>query len=258
LIVRFPANWKHLAPGGVTDELVSFLDFAPTMLSLAGVEIPGYMQGSVFLGDKAAAPRRYVHAARDFHDSADFDTSRMVRDARYHYIRNFMPHIGWDAIQYSWKQAPHMLEEWRQAAEAGKLEADTRQACFFRRIKPVEELYDTQADPWQMRNLAGDPAHEQTLARMRAECERWMLENRDLGLLSQYELYVRSKQDSPLEMGADPTRNPIRQLLVAANLTTLPELSASLKADDCAVRRWGALEVAGDRPAHLVGLCGRQ
>ena len=126
LIVRIPKKWASLAaaqPGTVSDRLVSFVDFAPTMLSLAGVPIPGDMQGSVFLGPKAGEPRRYVYAARDFHDSADFDTSRMVRDARFYYIRNFMPQIGWDAIQYSWQKAPYMLEEWRQHAQAGKLKA---------------------------------------------------------------------------------------------------------------------------------------
>jgi hypothetical protein len=250
LVIRFPAKWAQLAPslpGSESDRLVSFVDFAPTMLSLAGVEFPGIMQGSVFLGPKADEPRRHVFAARDFHDGADFDTSRMVRDERFHYIRNFMPHIGWDAIQYSWKQAPHMLEQWRQAAEAGQLKADTRQAAFFRRGKPDEELYDTASDPWQMHNLAGDPAHQATLKRMRGECERWMLGNRDLGLLSQYELYVRSAEDSPLEMGADPARNPIRELLDAATLANrrdpagIAQLDELLKAEDGAVRRWGAL-----------------
>jgi len=262
LIIRFPKKWERLAPsspGSVSDRLVSFLDFAPTMLSLTGVEIPGYMQGAAFLGPNGGAPRRYVFAARDFHDGADFDTSRMVRDARFHYIRNFMPHIGWDAIQYSWQKAPHMLEEWRQLAEAGKLKPDTRQACFFRRTKPVEELYDMQGDPWQMRNLAGDPQDKETLERMRTECERWMVENRDLGLLSQYELYVRSQKDSPLEMGADPKRNPIRQLLAAANLANrcdaaaIPQLRELLKADDGAVRRWGALGLLALREKAAPG-----
>lgn len=258
LIIRFPKKWSHLAPsppGSVSDRLVSFIDFAPTMLSLSGAEIPESVQGIAFLGLHAGQPRRYLFAARDFHDSADFDTSRMVRDAQFHYIRNFMPHIGWDAIQYSWRQAPHMLDEWRQAAEAGKLNADSRQAAFFRRSKPVEELYDIAADPAQMHNLANDPAHQPTLQRMRAECERWMVENRDLGLLSQYELYVRSQQDSPLEMGEDPARNPIRRLLGAANLanrgdaSAIPQLCELLKADDGAVRRWGAIGLLalGDR-----------
>jgi arylsulfatase A-like enzyme len=249
LIIRFPNKWAHLAASlpGVSEQLVSFVDFAPTMLSLAGVKIPGYMQGTVFLGLQAGPPPQYLFAARDFHDGADFDTSRMVRDGRFHYIRNFMPHLGWDAIQYSWKQAPHLLEQWRQAAEAGKLKADTRQAGFFCRTKPVEELYDVVGDPAQMRNLAGDPQHQVTLERMRAACERWMLENRDLGLLSQYELYVRSEKDSPLEMGMDPVRNPIRPMLAAADwanrrdAAAIPPLCELLKADDGAVRRWGAL-----------------
>jgi len=250
LIIRFPKKWAHLAPSGpgtVSDRLVSFLDFAPTVLSLAGVEAPGYMQGSAFLGPHAGEPRRFVFAARDFHDNADFDTSRMVRGSRFHYVRNFMPHLGWDAIQYSWQQAPFLLEEWRQCAVAGTLQADTRQAAFFRRTKPVEELYDTASDPYQLRDLAGDPQHQTTLQEMRAECERWMVENRDLGLLSQYELYMRAERDSPLEMGADPARNPIRQLLDAANVANrrdpadLARLCELLKASDSALRRWGAL-----------------
>jgi arylsulfatase A-like enzyme len=250
LLVRFPKRWAHLAPsppGSVSQRLVSFLDFAPTVLSLAEVDIPGFMQGTAFFGPKAGEPRRYVFASRDFHDGADFDTSRMVRDARFHYVRNFIPHVGWDAIQYSWQKAPHMLQQWRQSAESGKLKPDTRQACFFRRTKPVEELYDARNDPFQMRNLASDPRHQETLQRMRAECERWMVENRDLGLLSQYELYVRSERDSPLETGADPKRNPVRRLLDAANLANqcdaaaIPKLRGLLTADDAAVRRFGAL-----------------
>ena len=251
LLIRFPKKWAHLAPSGpgtVNDRLVSFVDFAPTFLSLAGVKIPGNMQGSAFLGPKAGAPRRHVFAARDFHDSADFDASRMVRDERFYYIRNLMPHIGWDEIQYGWQQAPFMLSEWGEYAKAGKLKLpDSRQGCFFRQRKPVEELYDMQSDPWQLHNLAGDPPHKETLERLRAECERWMVENRDLGLLSQHELYARSEKDSPLEMGADPKRNPIRQLLDAANIAnrsdpaSLPQLRELLKANDGAVRRWGAI-----------------
>jgi len=250
LLVRVPKKWEHFAPskrGSVNDHLVSFLDFAPTMLSLAGVPIPGYMQGVTFLGPKAGAARQRVFAARDFHDSADFDTSRAVRDRQFHYIRNFMPQQGWDAILYSWEQAPYLLEEWREQAAAGKLKGDSRQSGFWRRNKPVEELYDVEKDPNQLRNLAGDPQFGKTLERMRGECERWMVENRDLGLLSQYELYVRSEQDSPLQMGLDPKRNPVKRLLAAANLANrrdpaaISQLLALLKDGDCSVRRWGAI-----------------
>lgn len=250
LLVRVPKKWQHFTPskrGSVNGQLVSFLDFAPTMLSLVGLEVPGYMQGVAFLGPRAGATRQRVFAARDFHDNADFDTSRAVRDQRFHYIRNFMPQQGWDAILYSWEKAPYLLEEWRQRAAAGKLNAGARQACFWRRSKPPEELYDVEKDPCQMHNLAGDPRFKEVLKRMRTECERWMVGNHDLGLLSQYEVYVRSEQDSPYQMGLDPKRNPVERLLAAANLAnqrvpaTLAQLLDLLKSDDCAVRRWGAI-----------------
>lgn len=249
LIVRAPEKWKDLMPeaaGSASDRLVSFLDFAPTVLALAGVEAPDQMQGRPFLGPRAGE-RAYAFAARDFHDGADFDTSRMVRDRRFHYIRNFMPQQGWDAIQYSWQQAPYMLEQWRQEAASGKLQADTRQACFFRRTKPAEELYDVERDPYQMHNLAADGRHREDLERMRSQCEQWMVENRDLGLLSQYELYTRSEKDSPYEMGRDPKRNPVKHLLEAANTANrcdpaaIPRLVELLGDDDSAVRRWGAI-----------------
>ena len=104
-----------------------------------------------------------------------------------------------------------------------------------------------QADPSQLHNLAGDPQQQATLGRLRGECESWMVENRDRGLLSQYELYARSEPDSPLEAGQDPKRNPIRQLLAAANLANqcdtaaIPRLRELLKADDGAARRWGVI-----------------
>jgi arylsulfatase A-like enzyme/HEAT repeat protein len=250
LLIRVPPKWQRVAaapPGSVSDRLVSFLDFAPTVLSLCGVPVPASMQGAAFFGPAAGAPRAYVYAARDFHENADFDTSRMVRDRRFHYIRNFMPHLGWDAILYSWESAPFMLESWRQEEAAGRLRSDTRQACFWRKTKPVEELYDMEQDPWQMHNLAGLPQHQPTLERLRAECERWMTENRDLGLLSQYEFYTRAAADTPLQMGADPQRNPVGRLLAAANLAnratpeSLPALLDLLRDRDAAVRRWGAI-----------------
>ena len=250
LIVRIPKKWQHLVtvnPGTGNEKLVSFLDFTPTVLTLASVPIPGDKQGVAFLGPQASSARTYVYAARDFHDNADFDTSRMVRDNRFHYIHNFMPHIGWDAILYSWQRAPAMLDSWRQQAADGKLLGNTREACFWRKTKPVEELYDTQQDPWQMRNLADDPQYHPVVKRLRAACERWMVENRDLGLLSQYELYRRSEKDSPYAMGLDPQRNPVQRLLAAANLAgrrdpaALPALLVLLKDDDCAIRRWGLI-----------------
>ena len=96
LMVRFPARYQHLAPlppGGRTDRLVSFVDFAPTMLSLIGLPVlPEPMQGRPFLGPLDTAPRRYVFGASSRVDEV-YETSRCVRDRRYKYIRHFLPHL---------------------------------------------------------------------------------------------------------------------------------------------------------------------
>jgi len=250
LLVWIPPKWRaagQATPGTVTDRLVSFVDFAPTTLALAGVKIPQWMEGAPFLGPQPGAERKYVYAARDFHDTSDFDTSRMVRDERFHYIRNFMPQIGWDAIDYSWTRAPYMLESWRRATLAGLTNPTNRQSAFSRSSKPMEELYALASDPFQLNNLAGDPKYAADLKRLRAECRRWMLAEHDLGLLSQYELYRRSRPDSPYEMATDLKRNPTAKMLDAADLANacdaknLHPLQQLMQDDDGAVRRWAAI-----------------
>ena len=97
LIVRFPGGHRKAAPapaGRTCQRLVSFVDFAPTVLSLGGVKVPAHMQGTAFLGDQAAPPRKYVYAIRD-RMAERYDTVRVVRDSRYQYLRNFAPHRSW-------------------------------------------------------------------------------------------------------------------------------------------------------------------
>ena len=121
LIVRVPPRYEHLAPpatGGQTDQLVSFVDFAPTVLNLAGVPVPPYMQGQPFLGQTPAAPREYVFATHSRVDEA-YDMSRCVRDKRYKYIRNFMPHLPYVQPSDYCDQAEIMQELRRVAKEGG-------------------------------------------------------------------------------------------------------------------------------------------
>ena len=94
LVIRFPEKYRHLAPaapGGTVDKLVSFVDFPPTMLSLTGLPIPGYMQGRAFLGPAKGEARQYIFGARDRVDEV-LEIARTVSDGRYQYIRNYMPH----------------------------------------------------------------------------------------------------------------------------------------------------------------------
>lgn len=193
LIVRVPETYRQLAyaddpaalaPGTAWGDLVSFVDFAPTTLSLAGGRVPGHMQGKAFLGGQKTAPRKYVFAARDRMDEA-YDLIRAVRDKRFKYIRNFMPHItrGQD-IEYM-NQMPTMRTMRRLHAE-GTLSGPALD--YFRPEKPVEELYDTQADPHEIDNLAGRDEHEETLWRMRGALDEWMRNIVDVGLIPEPDL----------------------------------------------------------------------
>jgi uncharacterized sulfatase len=188
LIVRVPEKWRAAAmpdnpdalqPGGANDELVAFVDFAPTMLSLAGVEIPKRMQGRAFLGRQKGKPREYVYGARDRMDEA-YDLIRTVRDKRFRYIRNHMWQVSRAQTISYMDQMPTMQEMRRLHAE-GKLQGSQTQ--YFEPTKPVEELYDTAADPHEVNNLAGDPAYRDVLERMRQAQSMWCRETMDVGLI---------------------------------------------------------------------------
>lgn len=246
LLVRFPKKWQHLAPaapGGTTDRLVSFVDFAPTVLSLCGVALPPHLQGVAFLGGQAGPPRDYVHAIRD-RMAERFDLVRVVRDRRYQYHRNFMPHLGWSQFVSYTEEMPTM-KAWRRLAASGGLSGPP--ARYFAESKPVEELYDNETDPHQLANLAADPEHRETLERLRAECVRWMKATGDLGLLPEHEMRARSAGVTPWEAAADPEKNPLEALLAAADLANARDpgnagrLAALLQSGDAALRWWGAL-----------------
>ncbi|MBM3891404.1 MAG: hypothetical protein FJ388_20010, partial [Verrucomicrobia bacterium] len=217
LLVRFPKKWQHLAPaapGQTADRLVSFVDFAPTVLSLCGVKLLPHLQGTAFLGEQAGKPREFVHAIRD-RMAERFDCVRVVRDRRYQYHRNFMPHLSWSQFISYTEEMPTM-KVWRQMAGEGKLSGPP--ARYFSPTKPVEELYDNETDPNQVKNLAADPKHRETLERLRAECVRWMRTTGDLGLLPEHEMLLRAEGSTPWEIATDPRKNPLDELLDAANL----------------------------------------
>jgi uncharacterized sulfatase len=197
LIVRWPGQ---LQPGSTSDELVAFVDLAPTVLSLAGVELPLRLQGRAFLGPKKAAPREYIFAARDRMDET-LDIIRAVRDKRFKYIRNYRPDLPY-AQPISYMDQMPTMKEWRRLAAAGQLAGP--QAIFFQPQKPVEELYDTQADPHEIRNLVGDARYAQDLERLRSAHEQWREETADLGLISEADLMERVRPGGVWIVTNDP------------------------------------------------------
>jgi hypothetical protein len=195
-----PANPDGLKPKTVNEDLVAFIDFAPTMLSLAGVKIPSHIQGQAFLGKQKAGPREYIFAARDRMDEA-YDLIRAVRDKRYKYIRNYMPHLtrGQD-INYM-NQMPTM-KEMRALNATGKLKGPQKQ--YFEPTKPLEELYDTLTDPHEVKNLASDQKYRNVLLRMRKVHAQWVNETSDIGLIPEPEFDEMKRPGGVLQKTARP------------------------------------------------------
>lgn len=249
LIIFVPEKFRHLAPrdyqpGGKTTRLVSFVDFPPTLLSLAGVKPPGHLQGRAFMGQYEAPPHEYLHGFRGRMDER-YDLVRSVRDQRYIYIRNYMPHeIYGQHIAYMFQTPTTRI--WKQMFDEGKLNA--AQARFWQ-PKPPEELYDLQQDPDEVVNLAGSPAHQDILNRLRQAQREHVLKIRDVGFLPEDEIHSRAKGSTPYEMGHDETKYPLGKILQAAELASLlkpealPQLKQAMADPDSAVRYWGALGI---------------
>ncbi|MGH9339519.1 MAG: sulfatase-like hydrolase/transferase [Acidobacteriota bacterium] len=201
LIIRWPGK---IAPGGRNDQLVSFIDFAPTLLSIAGIDVPSHFQGQAFLGAAAAEPRRHIFAARDRMDEA-YDIIRCVRDQRYKYIRNFEPEKTY-AQRISYMDEMPTMQEMRRLHAEGKLSGP--EELFFRQTKPAEELYDTAADPHEINSLAESPQHQEILLEMRRVLQNWMDEIDDLALIPEDQLLERMRPGGKWERTAEPRLSP--------------------------------------------------
>ena len=175
LIIRFP----HAQLAGTRDDqLVSFVDLAPTTFSLAGIALPDYLEGQAFLGtQRALEERSYIHAAADRFDS-EYDTKRAVRDERYKYIRNLRPDQGY-YLAVTYREQMASMQELLRLRDEGAL--NEAQSQWFRPSKAEEELFDTHADPHELHSLASDSALADKLTELRRELERWMTRTGDAG-----------------------------------------------------------------------------
>jgi N-sulfoglucosamine sulfohydrolase len=182
MVIRFPGS-KHA--GKTNDDLISFVDIPPTILSLADIEAPIYMHGQAFLGSYKTQPREYIFAARDRMDR-QYDIRRAVRDKQFKYIRNYKPEVGcYQDIKFR-KQGLDIMKELLLLRDAGEL--NDQQMYWFREKKEPEELYDITQDPHELYNLAEQPEYQSTLEDMRKVHESWMRDIDDKGLMTEKEL----------------------------------------------------------------------
>lgn len=244
LVIRFPEKYQHLAPSGPgtrTDRLVSFDDFGPTVLSLAEAEIPAYMEGKPFLGAAAVSSREYTFGHRDRVDEAH-DLARSVRDQQFLYIRNYMPHIGYNQPT-AWPDLGDIPHEFYALAKTENMTGP--QKHFAGPTRPLEELYDCEADPQNLTNLADSPDYRSTLERMQSQLEKRLRDSRDLGFIPEALAWKLSEGSTAYELARSSSGDYQQSHLIEAasqvGSGSEETLLANLTHSDPGVRYWGAI-----------------
>lgn len=261
LVVRVPENFSHLVDGDFDarlDGFVSFIDFGPTTLHLAGVDVPEQMDGRPFLGEGVSLED--VNARNESFGYADrfdekYDLIRSLRRGRFQYIRNYQPYLP-DGLNNNYRYKCLAFAEWRELFEAGELSGPALQ--FFE-PKPVEMLFDCEADPHQVHNLAGDPEHADVLGELRGRLREIVRELPDLSFYPESYL-TENAMDNPVEFGRSHA-SEINILADTADLALLPfdeaepRMRQALRSDNPIVRYWGAMVCSsfGEDAASLAG-----
>jgi N-sulfoglucosamine sulfohydrolase len=182
MVIHWPKNFappKHYAVGKVDQRVISLIDLTATTLAIAGIEVPSSMQGRPFLGDDVGPERRYAFSARDRIDETEI-RRRSVRGKRYHYVRNFTDGAGFPTLNRYKEKCFLVKPLMRRLLQEGKLSGPPADL-----MKPFakEQLFDTESDPYEIRNLAdSDTAeHQRILHEMRAALDTWIVETGDRG-----------------------------------------------------------------------------
>jgi arylsulfatase A-like enzyme len=237
MIVKWP---EVTQPGSRRKDLISQIDISATSLYLAGIPIPKVMQGQPFYG-KGYNPREYIYSARDRCDET-VDLIRAVRTDKFKYIRNFLPHKS-HAQPNTYKDGKKIIQHMRQLYTEGKLKKET--VRYFEPIRPTEELYDLEEDPWEMNNLAGDPAYQDTLQKMQDMLLSNIFGTNDLGFIPEPILEDLGKQygNKFYVLQQNENRDLTRECIETIELVEKSDVSGLQKALNhgrASVRFWAA------------------
>jgi arylsulfatase A-like enzyme len=244
LVVRIPQRFRHLVDlrrGAVTEDFVSFVDFGPTLLRLAGIGLPGGIDGRPFLGKGLEGTREDISYGYADRFDEKYDLVRTIRKGELKYMRSYQP-FNVDALQNNYRYRCLAFEQWRNMYRAGEL--NPVQASFFEPRDP-EALYDLAKDPFETRNLAGDPAYAEQVFQLRALLEDWEKGMPDLSFFPENVLRKHAFED-PLPFGREH-KEDIAELIDIANLQLLPfeeagiSIAKVLDSDDPVELYWGLI-----------------
>jgi len=247
LVVRIPENFKHmvdLKAGTSTDGFVSFIDFGPTLLHMAGIKVPDAMDGKAFMGPeitKADLEKRDETFGMADRFDEKYDLVRTLRKGKYKYMRSYQP-FNFDGLQNNYRYKMAAYREWRTLYKAGKL--NKTQSFFFEPRQP-EALYDVEADPYETKNLATIPAHSDKLKELRGRLTKIVKDLPDLSMFPESYL-ATGAFNNPVEFGRKH-KEEIAQLVDIADLSLVPFAEAkggievALSSDNPWKRYWGLI-----------------
>ena len=263
LVVYAPNKYAHLLPEEPNthrQDLVSFVDYVPTVLSLAGAELPPHLEGQVFLGPDRAQSRSHVFAARDRADDM-FEMSRAIIDEQFIYIRHFMPHLPY--IQSGFINSDRK-DSYRLLRAAHKQGITNEEQEKLWNPKPQEELYDLLNDPQELSNLALYPDFQGIKSKLKGQLLHTLTEQKDLGLLTESEYMRRSNGRSPYTYARESDSFAVGEILSTAKLvgSKMEEsMLNKLTHSDSGVRYWAAMSLRNfpgklsDRAISLLENC---
>ena len=247
LIVSVPEKFRHLAargPGSVSDRLVCFADLAPTVLRLAGLEVPAHLHGRAFLGEDVPEAPAYIFGSRDRIDET-LATTRWITDGRYLLVRSYRRDVPVDQqtlISY-YNSNGELCREIRRLAAAGRL--SVVQLSFWSDRRPALRLFDGPMDPWNLRNLAKDPAQRERIHSMDRRLESHLLAEWDLGFWPEPELADAETKASAYDLArSDASHYPLERILETAKLEDPVRLMERLGNSHPYVRYWAVVGLA--------------
>ena len=214
MIIRFPAGQFA---GQRDSRMISFIDLAPTLLSLASIAPPSYMQGKAFLGKHVRVEEpAYIFGAADRFDETT-DRIRSVKDQRFKYIKYYdreKPMF----LEVAYRNQMPIMQELLRLREEGNLTDE--QALWFREHKPQEELFDVQNDPYELHDLSKDPTYKSKLEEMRVACNQWIININDTGMIPEEALIASIHPQGSQPQTAAVTVSKSNGLIQLSSTTT--------------------------------------